>query len=474
MDPKKGDKRRESREITARLVIPPKLGNNNMMAKHPYRDSLFVRLTAFAVTAGVAFCVIALLGLQNAGEKYMYGRGFFMKSVERYFTYVADDVGAEPDRDRFERVARDATSWLRVYWKNGEVWTTPGAEIDGAEIDRMVSEARGANVIEPFPVPMILHRHGNAYVFVSRRPPDLGITLFDFGVVVLILAAIPVIAFALIRRELLPLRKLHGALSEFSAGGDFEPLKVSGSREVLDLADNFNKMALAVRTNLRAREDLLRDVSHELRSPIARVRFLAESVDDGTLRKRIVDGLVEVESITNALLKRSAFEDQLAVDQLAPIDVSEIVKPIVESYRGMSPGVRLLGDPGAFVVSASTEALTTVFRNLIDNAIKYSRPDSGEILVELVREDHWVVVRITDCGIGLSETDLERVGSPFYRSAAVRTSGKRGFGLGLSLVKRIVDLLYGEIEFTSRFGEGTTVSVRLPFERTQAKERLGA
>ena len=221
----------------------------------------------------------------------------------------------------------------------------------------------------------------------------------------------------------------------------------------------------------RIRTDFVANVSHELRTPVGAMSILAETLAGETedelvksLAARMVAESERMSRTIDDLLELSRIEmgGEMSV---APVDLAEVVREAVErvAHRASREGVGIecRVSSGHITVPGDRFQLVTAVSNLVDNAVKYSE-GRGPVTVAVERTDAAVEVSVTDTGIGIPAANLERIFERFYRVDRARTRTTGGTGLGLSIVKRVVSNHGGEVNVTSREGEGSTFTVRLP------------
>jgi signal transduction histidine kinase len=169
------------------------------------------------------------------------------------------------------------------------------------------------------------------------------------------------------------------------------------------------------------------------------------------------------------LLEQARVESGELVLKIEEIDLEEVARPIVTSFQPQAAarGVNLeLHSQRPAIIEADEHRLSQVFVNLIDNGLRYT-PDGGTVSVALDVQDGHAVVRVTDTGIGIPYKDLPFVFERFYVVDRSRARGISGAGLGLSIVKQIVEAHGGSVQVESTLGSGTTFTVRIPVVAVQ-------
>jgi two-component system sensor histidine kinase BaeS len=284
-------------------------------------------------------------------------------------------------------------------------------------------------------------------------------------------AAVAVVVALLVSAYLSrPLSQLVSA-SRRVAGGDYgQRVPVAGG-EIGELAASFNEMAASLDATERRRLDLMGDVAHELRTPIASVRGYVEGLEAGVFGPgpeawrvldeqtarlaRLVDDLAD-------LWRAESHELRLELESL---DGATLLAEALERNRplALEHSVSLdLGRVEAAVVRADRTRLGQALDNLVGNAIRYT-PAGGHVALSLSRGDASVVVSVRDDGPGLTPQQAERVFERFYRADPSRSRAAGGSGLGLTITKSLVEAMGGTIAVASAgLGQGTTFAVQLP------------
>ena len=280
--------------------------------------------------------------------------------------------------------------------------------------------------------------------------------------VVVIMVLLLIAAFAFARYLARPLGELRRAADRVGRGETPHPLPESGTSEIAAVNRGFNAMLANLRQIERDRAILLAGISHDLRTPLARLRLGIEmSPTDEATRAGMVSDIEEMDRIIGQFLDFARGEPAAAH---APIDVARELAAIVERYARSGHDVRLAPGAGAYV-GMQPAALSRVANNLIDNALAYGKPP---VDVGVRVEGGEVIVDVADRGPGIAPEDVERLKQPFTRAneARSRDDGAAGAGLGLAIVDRIARLHGGRLELLRRDAGGTLARVRLPASRS--------
>jgi signal transduction histidine kinase len=249
----------------------------------------------------------------------------------------------------------------------------------------------------------------------------------------------------------------------------------SGGDAVDELSELFNAMLDRINGLMGAMGESIDNVAHDLRTPIARLRGLAEralqSGDPAEQQEALADCLEEADrilSILNTLMDISEAETGVLQLRREPVALRALLAEVVELYEDVADTrkITVTLDPGAeVVVDGARDRLRQVFANLLDNAIKYSQ-EGGRVRVTVAGDGDSAVVTVADTGVGIAAEHLPRIWERLYRADPSRS--ERGLGLGLSLVKAFVTAHGGTVEAQSEPGVGSTLVVRLPADSSPA------
>jgi signal transduction histidine kinase len=269
-------------------------------------------------------------------------------------------------------------------------------------------------------------------------------------------------AFFVIRYILRPVKWLNIGVMEVGRGNLKHRVPLKKSDELRDLAAAFNDMTDRIRDMLHTKEQLLYDVSHELRTPLTRMKVALEFLADSQAKQSLQNDIEEMEKMVSEILETARRQHKYENLKKQRTPLAAFIKQTIIAFENQPPGIEIVELPSEIEVDIDPEQIKTVFENILNNAIKYSQPDSAPIQISAECEVTFVIVRITDFGMGIPEEDLAHIFEPFYRVDKSRTKDTGGYGLGLSLCKTIMEAHEGKIEVHSRPQEGTTVSIFFP------------
>ena len=266
-----------------------------------------------------------------------------------------------------------------------------------------------------------------------------------------------------IRRFLRPVKLMKKRISLLAEGDMNSKIIIKGNDELADLSISINKMIGDIKALLNQKQQLLIDVSHELRSPLARIRLLTEMLPEHKNRKKLVDEVVFLEGMISNLL----YSDKLSLPytnvQYENIKTKNLITKVLDlinvnlnrfNIKNTVPGLEVWVDETKLIIA---------LRNLIDNALKYGDPKQA-IEIEVFQKKQMIVFKITNYGNKIQSSDLSNIFKPFFRSQNNKNTIS-GFGLGLTICKKIVDSHLGKLSMTST-NNGTSFLIEIPIKKS--------
>ena len=426
-------------------------------------NSVFTKMLAIILVMGI--CInLALWGFFGA-YRAMAGRPF-RSNIYQYLNYVVADLGTPPDYQRARNLA-DQTA-LQIHYLGPETsWSTSPRPLKRQEI-HLRSWPNQANIRGGM-------YHGRFYV--EYRHVN-GLFLFELsgeyhknpalkrvhGLIFITIALILLGSYWLIRRILKPVRLLDSGVKAVGRGDLQHRVTVTKSDELGQLARAFNDMIERLQTMLAAKEQLLRDVSHELRSPLTRMKVALEFVEAGQTKELLQADIHEIEKLISQILDTARIHHEHSRLNLQPTDLAKLIQEVTAAYQNQGPGLIVQEIRSEITCKLDPERIKMVFKNLIENAIKYSSKDSQPVAISISERKDRVDIVVSDHGIGIEPEALLHIWEPFYRADKSRTRETGGYGLGLSLCKTIVEAHGGQIDIRSTPGKGTQVSFSLPIK----------
>ncbi len=271
----------------------------------------------------------------------------------------------------------------------------------------------------------------------------------------ILLAIVALISLLAVRWLIRPISMLTQAARQLGTDINQPPLRESGPVEVVQAARAFNAMQSQLKRFIEDRGRLLSAISHDLKTPITRMRLRAEMLEDAGQRESFIRNLDEMQQITSETLDFLRSEE--IREPLQQLDLCELLSSLQQQADELQQPVTLQPCPPLSVM-ARPQALKRCLGNLIDNAIKYG--DKADISAS--HEAPHVVIRVTDHGPGIADDQLEQVFEPFYRIEHSRNRDSGGSGLGLSIARNIALSLGGELHLHNLPEGGLQATLLLP------------
>ena len=436
--------------------------------KRLIRRSIFLKL--FLIYAATTLALI--LAVSGYTSLVLHGDEMFKQSRGRMMAHhlqsLIDQVGNPPDRARAGELADQLGVHIRVEGTGGS-WATDAVLPPSSALTRRHTHAdlqlemgrhHGRRVV-------IMDRGSTRYLFFFPEPPmlDLENVAIIMGMIALILAG----SYVVVRWLFRPLDWLTQGVAEIAKGHLSHQIPIRSSDQLGQLTGALNDMAIRIREMLRARDRLLLDVSHELRSPLTRMKVALEFVQDESAREKMQQEIRELESMVTELLESERLHSNHGGVTLADVDLVPLIRELAETYGQHKPGVQVVDAPASLCLKLDRDRVRVALRNVLENALKQSMPEHGAVEIRVGKDAHAVRVSVRDRGPGIPRDEQALIFEPFYRVDKSRTRATGGYGLGLSLAKKIMTAHGGEIAVASEPGKGSTFTLIFPLRLNIAR-----
>jgi two-component system osmolarity sensor histidine kinase EnvZ len=276
---------------------------------------------------------------------------------------------------------------------------------------------------------------------------------------------VPLIAAAiiltLVRQLNRPLRRLQNAANNYSKTGSAPYLETNhGPQEIREVNQAFNHMIYTLDQTERDRRIMLAGISHDLRTPLTRIRLSAEMMsDDDFLKEGLIYDVEDMDAILNQFI---SYMRDGSDEELQDTDINMLLQELMIQFKPLDIRYTAQEIP---IIQARSQSLKRLIGNLINNSKRY-----GAEPIELSAhvEDEHILIRVADNGTGIPEDQIEDLMQPFVRGNEARTI--QGSGLGLAIVKRIVDLHQGQLTIHNRPEGGLEALISLPLPQEQSED----
>ena len=425
-------------------------------------QSLVFRLLFYFLISMLALAVILAGSFAKRLKPHVQHE--ILPNVERYIEYLIDDIGDPPNLSIAQQLADQLPFEIRIEGRGVDWTSSPKLKaIAGYEF-------------EPAPHPydnvylshhrrdqyLLIQKQGYQYLFAVDNSFRRGSERRHW-VLFLLLGSILLILYLLIRRMFRPVEAMSAQVRKIGEGDLRQDILTEGKGELGMLAAGINRMSGQIKAMLESKSALLLAISHELRSPITRMRVNLELLEESDIQQKLIDDIREMETLIASILESEKLNTSHAPLILSRCEMLDLVEEVIKAHPGHN---RIRSRLSPVELEVDRLRMKLLIKNLIDNACHYSIEDQGEVEISLSHDQESVNIEVRDRGVGIKTEDISRVTEPFYRPDSSRQRDTGGYGLGLYLCKLIVEAHGGQIVIESQPGNGTKVIVKLPLDNS--------
>jgi len=260
------------------------------------------------------------------------------------------------------------------------------------------------------------------------------------------------IAIIFLKNQTRPIISLAKASERFGRGEDVEEFRPSGALEIRQAGYEFDKMRKRITRHLNQRSEMLSGISHDLRTPLTRIKLQLAFIKDKEISKKLSDDVTEMEKMLNEYLQ---FSSTRSIEKTENFNLSELLITTVAKYENKEITTDI---PKTVYFDGRKNLIKRCFSNLIDNSIKYSK----NIFISLEKSSKNILITIDDDGPGIPKNERENVFKPFYKIDKSRSDSKSSVGLGLSIASDIIRSHGGNIKLEDSPSNGLRTKIFLP------------
>ena len=260
------------------------------------------------------------------------------------------------------------------------------------------------------------------------------------------------ISLIFLKNQTRPITNLARAAEKFGKGEEIEEFKPSGASEIRRAGYEFDKMRKRIIRHLNQRSEMLSGISHDLRTPLTRMKLQLTFIKDKEFSKKLTEDVDEMEKMLNEYLQ---FTSSSFAEKDEMFNLTDLINEIIEKYDNDNISLELM--PRVYF-NGRKNLITRCINNLLNNAIKYAK----KVNVELNKNNNNLFIKIEDDGPGIPKTEYENVFKPFYKINKGRADSKSSVGLGLSIASDIIKSHGGNIKLDKSKMNGLSVKVFLP------------
>lgn len=331
-------------------------------------------------------------------------------------------------------------------------------------------------------VPIIQEKETTGVVYLSSSAENIVNFLNDirkkmFSISLIVSILIGLLSSFLAGVITSPVEELTAVIKHMADGELNQKVHVKGNDEIAELSISFNKMSERLNQVEGKRRQFVSDASHELRTPLSSIKILTESLlqmqtpNLPIIKEFLSDIYNEINRLSRiidrllVLTKTDVLQDEL---DLRDVNLKELLKRVVKSLMPLAESrniaLKFKEDSDIFVLIDEDKIWEAIF-NIVDNSIKYT-PDGGKVIVKTYKSEFDITISIEDNGIGISDTEIEKIFDRFYRVDKARARETGGTGLGLSIALDAVRAHGGNIQVESEEGKGSMFKIIIPYRET--------
>jgi len=433
-----------------------------------FRKQLFVKLLFIFFVTGIVLVSLLASGIHyiNSDDANQFSQ--FEGNVSQYVEYLIADIGQPPQMERIKKLSqktgikifieRDSKRWQSAALDHEKIYDMPFRPL-GPAGDIEFSHRHSLTALKN-------EKQGYRYLFVSDHSHFgrnwMNILFFSMLITLFVIGA----AYFAVDRLFRPIRQLREASRKIASGDLDASVSASSKDELGDLAENFNIMAGNISRLIQSKDQLLLDVSHELRSPLTRIKVAVEMLAEQKYADSIHKDIQVLERLISNILESARLRQRIdgkgSIAQLLEVDVQLILQTISDDLKDVAPGIELRSLDSRCTVRGDAAQLEVALRNIIENALKFSDQQTRPVEITINNILNKVSISVRDYGPGISDEDSAKIFEPFVRLDSARNHNKPGFGLGLSISKSIIELHDGRISACRKNGVLTEFLVELP------------
>ncbi len=260
------------------------------------------------------------------------------------------------------------------------------------------------------------------------------------------------IAMIFLKNQTRPITNLAKAAERFGRGENIDEFRPSGSLEIRQAGYEFDRMRKRILRHLNQRSEMLSGISHDLRTPLTRMKLQLALIKDKNLEKKMSEDINEMEKMLNEYLQ---FASKSFLEKDEMFNISELIKDIIEKYENKNISNKITDK---IYTNGRKNLIKRCLNNLIDNSIKYA----DKVDIELTKINNRIIITIDDNGPGIPKNEYENVFKPFYKIDKSRGDTKSSVGLGLSIASDIIRSHGGNIILDQSPINGLRVKISLP------------
>lgn len=424
------------------------------------QQSLFTKIILIFLVSYIFFSVS-----QMGFHRFMFKNVQLVqmpRNAANFANYIIEDIGSPPDTTIARKMAKTMKLGIRIEGENVN-WVSDYGIPDFADI-KIPQFENNKNIRAGFQKGLFVEiiKDDHRFLFAMEAPEETIDYVAEIHLIIMLISTTIFLLFIylILRWQLKPIRVLHTGVQKLGEGDlDFE-IPTNRKDELGQFILSFNEMIRRIKERIHARDQLLLDVSHELRSPLTRTKVALEFLEDENVKKNIGEDIGEMETMITEILETERLKSHHGGIQLETIELNQIIQEIISEFSDRKPGLNILNLPESINIKGDADRIRILLRNIIDNALKYSKKDSYPVEISLREKSDELTIEVQDFGQGIPENEIPFVFEPFYRVDKSRSKETGGYGLGMNMSRQIMEAHGGTIDISSKLNVGTTVYIK--------------
>jgi len=423
-------------------------------------QSLVFRLLFYFLISVLALAIVLAISFVQGLRPHVQNQ--ILPNVERYVEYLLNDIGDPPDLAVAQRLADELPFEIRIEGQ-GVNWSSNPAV-------GPISSYHFEAAPRPYQHVFLSHHRRKELMMIQRQEIQYLFVVDDsfrsgselrHWLLFVFLGALLLALYLAIQRLLRPLSSISEQVRNIGEGDLEQTGDIDASGELGLLAAGIKHMSQQIKSMLEGKSGLLLAISHELRSPLTRMRVNLELLEESDYRQKLIADCCEMENLLAAILESEKLASGHAPLSLSPCQLPELIEQVVAIHPCRR---RINCRLSPVEIDVDVLRFKLLLKNLLDNACHYSGDNQGEIEIALRVDGPAVLLEVSDRGVGIAADELPRLTEAFYRPDSARQRDTGGYGLGLYLCRLIIEAHGGELRIDSELGKGTRVIVELPID----------
>ncbi len=453
------------------------MGNLRIKSKQRFQKSLFKRLGLLVFVFTITLTSVLYYQLQYS---FTAPDSILDAHETYYYSEMVSKWGNPPDTNQVSKEINNLKMWCgifkrditelgiaypgKVYWSNLPSNILPEEFIQfhkSSEFESMYDIKIPLKVffgeINTMSVTVVDNGNYLFYLAIDYIPPaEINNLLFAFILAILFIIGL----YFFIHRYLKPVQLMKNRIEALEEGDLKSKIEIIGEDELADLSYSMNQLIEDINILLENKHQLLLEVSHELRSPLARMQLLIAMIPEHKNLTKLKEEVEFLEGMIGNLL----FSDRLSLPysklDLQKFSTQVIIDKVMDMFPTNRDRVKIDNDIPDEQVYVDETKFSLALRNILDNAFKYSKPQANADIKLTIVKNGDIEFQVKDSGIGISKDDINKITQPFFQ--ANQTVSTKGFGLGLTICKKIIESHKGRLSISSEPEEGSLFILHLP------------